>query len=43
MFVVIIFIHVMSQKLPISDYKFVNKFDKNTIWSKQRFFMFVKR
>ena len=29
MFVVIISLSIMSQKLPISDYKFVNKFNKN--------------
>ena len=32
----IISLSIMSQKLPISDYKFVNKFDKNTIWSKSK-------
>ena len=28
----------MSQKLPISNYKFVSKFNKNEIWTKQKSF-----
>ena len=34
--------YVMTQKLPISNYKFVNKFDKLKYGQYKKLFMFIK-